>query len=162
MNSLARFAERRLAMHSASLALLVLFACTPRLSPPDESIRLTGTVRGGDSGLLEVEVYERCSRRFLFLKRCPGKRLGYAKIAKPGPFLIQIGAESRDATIVVFRGSEGQENVCAAKTVSLDEPTEPLELTLAPGPCPLDRPSSLTGAGAGYTSSGGGHGGHGH
>ena len=151
----------RINVSSAALALLMFIGCTPSLSPPSENIRLTGTIRGAGSGLVEIEVYEHCSRRFAFFKRCPGNLLGQAKIAKPGPFLIQIGDDSQDVTIVAFRGSERHESVCAAKTLSLDPPIEPMELTLAAGPCPVDRPASLTGAGGGYTS-GGGHGGHGH
>ena len=143
-----------------SLAVLMLVGCAPWLTPPSERIRVAGTVRG-DPGMVEIEVYERCSRRFVFFERCPGSLLGQTKIGKPGPYLVQISDDSREVSIVGFRGSVGRESACAVKTLSVEELAEPLELTLAEGPCPLQRASSPTSAG-GYTSAGDGHAGHSH
>ena len=157
-----RRSAARTTMRSAPFVVLMLVACTPWLTPPSKSIRLTGSVQAADSGLVEIEVYERCSRRFVFFSRCPGALLGQTKIAKPGPFLVQIAPDSQEVSIVAFRGSAPKESVCTAKTVSLDQLEERLELAVTEGPCPLQRPSSLAGAGGGYTSASGTHGGHGH
>ena len=141
-------------MMMAPFVVLLLVSCTPSVTPRSERIRVAGLVRGSDSSLLEVEVYERCSPRFYFFERCPGRLLGGTRIAKPGPFLVAINPSSADVSIFAFRGSAPREHTCAAQTVAVDRLSEPLELTLADGPCALARPASPSSTTA-YAPSGG-------
>lgn len=137
----------------ALLALVALCAaaCAPELVPPRESIRLTGTL--ADPGAadrpptaakvpLGVVVYETCSTRLLLLEKCPGKFLGETKLAKTGPFLIEVDSEAPELTLFAFRGFLGQEEACASATLPTGEASKPIDLELVPGTCPakLTRP----------------------
>ena len=136
----------------ALLAFVVLAACTPWLVS-GESTLLTGVVHGTDSASVEIEVYEHCSRRLVFLRRCPGKLLAQAKIAKPGRFVVEVERSSRELWVVAFRGAAPREVVCSAQTIASDNLKAPLELTLAEGPCPLSRPLPPTGVSSAAPSS---------
>jgi hypothetical protein len=120
---------------AAVLLLLALPACAPTLTPPGESTRISGRVKGKPKAPVEIHVYERCSPRFYFLERCPGKLLGEARIARPGKFVVEVDPESSELSVIAFRGDRGNEEKCAKTDVSVAEAEKPLRLKLEPGPC---------------------------
>ncbi|MGH7860067.1 MAG: hypothetical protein ACREQY_22295 [Candidatus Binatia bacterium] len=122
---------------------LVPFACTPSLTPPRESIRVNGVVTDELAVPVELGVYERCTPRLYFFESCPGKLIGWAKIARPGPFLVEIDTRSREVSVVAYRGVIGQEDSCAIENRAVGELSKPVELELAPKPCPVALPPPI-------------------
>jgi hypothetical protein len=120
---------------AAVLLVLALPGCAPELTPPGESTRISGRVKGKPKAPVEIHVYERCSPRFYFFERCPGKLLGEARIAKPGKFVVEVDPESSELSVLAFRGDRGSEEKCAKADVSVSEVQKPLKLKLEPGPC---------------------------
>lgn len=122
-----------------SLAVAAL-ACTPKLTVPRESIRISGTVQAEGGAIpVEVSVYERCSPHLYFFAKCPGRFLGEAKIARPGPFLVDIDTEAAEVSVIASRGLIGQEDECSAVTLPVREAAKSLDLKLAKVSCPLKR-----------------------
>jgi hypothetical protein len=114
---------------------VVVSACAPKLTPPGEATRVSGRVKAKPKTPVQIHVYERCSPRFYFFERCPGNFLGEAKIARPGPFVVEVDPESPDLTVLAFRGDRDSEETCARADVAVADARKPLSLKLAAGPC---------------------------
>jgi hypothetical protein len=153
-------------------------ACTPELTPPRESLRVSGTVAdvvdptptpaaqnvasalptptpGSGKGAtqaplrsyptlrrlpLGVAVYEACTQQLYMFKRCPGRFLGEAKLAAPGPFVVEIDTQAPEITIFAFRGFLGPEQdqeACAEQTIATTQVGAPLTLQLKTGTCSI-------------------------
>ncbi len=153
-------------------------ACAPELTPPRESLRISGTVadvvdpsptpaaQNVASGLptptpgstkgatqtplrsyptlrrlpLGVAVYEACTQQLYMFKRCPGRFLGEAKLAAPGPFVVEIDTQAPEITIFAFRGFLGPEQdqeACAEQTIATTQVGTPLTLQLKAGTCSI-------------------------
>ena len=126
-------------VHLALLASAVL-ACAPKLTAPRQSIRIHGTVQAQSGPLpVEVNVYESCTPHLFFFEKCPGKFLGEAKIARPGPFLVEVDTEASEISVIAFRGLIGQEDECSELRLPLREAAKPLDLKLAKAPCAAKR-----------------------
>jgi hypothetical protein len=82
-----------------------------------------------------VVVYERCSSQLLVFQKCPGRFLGEAKLAKPGPFVIEIDTLAPEISLFAFRGFLEQVDACAVVTIPVAEATKPLTLSLENGSC---------------------------
>lgn len=137
---------RRGALVWTGWSIACALACAPKLSPPRESTQIRGTVAppAGEPAAgapkapplpIQVMVYERCSPQLYFFRKCPGRSLGQAKIAKPGPFVVEIDTESPEVTIYAFRGFLGQEQACAVRTLPTAEAARAIELKLENEPC---------------------------
>jgi hypothetical protein len=117
----------------------VFLACTPKLTPPRESTRISGVVKDVATAdaprPVGVMVYERCSSLLLVLSKCPGKFLGEAKLARPGPFVVEVDSRSPEVRVFAFRGFLSQEEACADVTVPIAEANKPVEIQLTAGPC---------------------------
>lgn len=122
----------------AAILSAALGACTPKLTTPRESIHINGAVQG-EGGAVEISVYERCSPHLYVFQKCPGRFLGEAKIARPGPFLIEVDTESPEVSVIASRGFVGQEEECGAATIPIPQSKKPIEITLTKGPCTLKR-----------------------
>ncbi|MGH7819901.1 MAG: hypothetical protein ACREQ9_09020 [Candidatus Binatia bacterium] len=122
---------------------MVVFACTPSFTPPGESIRVQGVVEDDLALPVEVGVYERCTPRLYFFERCPGKLVGWAKIARPGPFVVEIDTRRPEVAVVAYRGVIGQEDACAVENRPIDELSKPVALALAKAPCPVALPPPI-------------------
>ena len=123
-----------------AITLLVGVGCTPALRAPGESVRVTGTIKDTVEAPLEIEVYERCSPHLYVFSRCPGRLLGQTKIARPGPFLVEIDPKGDEISVIAFRGSIGQETSCAVETRSRAGLGKAVEIALVDQPCPVQRP----------------------
>jgi hypothetical protein len=106
--------------------------CATSLSLPGETTRITGTVEAADAAPVLVAVYERCSPRLYLFERCPGKFLGEAKIARPGPFLVEVDAAAIEVSVVAYRGDIGE-----------DEQIQPEECAAFSGPAASARSLEL-------------------
>jgi hypothetical protein len=125
---------------AVSSVVTVGAGCRPELTAPRESFRLSGTVKGEETPLpVEVNVYERCTPQLYVFRRCPGKFLGEAKIARPGPFLVEIDTQAPEISVVASRGVIGEEEECSVLNLPLSQVAKPVELTLAKEPCPVKR-----------------------
>lgn len=169
-------------MRRASLAALLLAAgaaCAPRLTPPHESIRVSGMVedpappapaaaasKGSPEHVtttpapevgapsvkpvrtypvlhhlpLGVAVYEACSPQLYLFEKCPGRFLGEAKLANPGPFIVEVDTEAPEIVIFAFRGFLGPDQTqeaCAERKIPTAEAGRPITLTLEPGACSI-------------------------
>lgn len=133
---------RRVSSGGIAFLAFAALCCAPKLTPPRESIRITGTIKTeGGASPVQVRVYERCSPHLYFFDKCPGRFLGEAKMARPGPFLVEIDTEAPELSVVAFRGFIGQEEECSAVALALAEAAKPLNLTLVKQRCPLNLPS---------------------
>jgi hypothetical protein len=155
-------------------------ACTPQLTPPRESIRVSGTVEDVANPVaappvaseatdthvtttpaptlgaakagpvraypalqhlpLGVAVYEACSTQLYMFKKCPGRFLGEAKLAKPGPFVVEFDTDAPEIVVFAFRGFLGPEQTqeaCAETTIPTREATRQLTLKLQLGSCSI-------------------------
>ncbi|MET0152456.1 MAG: hypothetical protein ABW298_07595 [Candidatus Binatia bacterium] len=153
-------------------------ACAPKLTPPGESLRVSGTVAdvvdptptpatqraasalptptpGATEGAtqtplrsyptlhrlpLGVAVYEACSQQLYVFKKCPGRFLGEAKLAAPGPFVVEIDTQAPEITVFAFRGFLGPEQdqeACAEQTIATTQVGTPLALQLKVGTCSI-------------------------
>jgi hypothetical protein len=160
------------------VVLVGFLACAPKLTPPGESIRVSGTVadimdptptaaaQTVASGLptptpgpaksatqaplrsyptlrrlpLGVAVYEACSQQLYMFKKCPGRFLGEAKLAAPGPFVVEIDTQAPEITIFAFRGFLGPEQdqeACAEQTIPTSQAGTPVTLQLKVGTCSI-------------------------
>ncbi len=89
---------------------------------------------------LGVAVYEACSPLLYVLQRCPGRFLGEAKLANPGPFVIAVDTEAPEIVVYGFRGFLGpdqRQEACAEAKIPVDRAKEPISLKLKPGSCPI-------------------------
>jgi hypothetical protein len=153
-------------------------ACTPELTPPRESLRVSGTVAdvvdptptpaaekvasalptptpGSGKGAtqaplrsyptlrrlpLGVAVYEACTQQLYMFKKCPGRFLGEAKLAAPGPFVVEIDTQAPEITIFAFRGflsPDQDQEACAEQTIATSQVSTPLTLQLKAGTCSI-------------------------
>lgn len=149
------------------LVLVAALGCTPKLDAPRESLRLTGTVEDvpqppppppAESAPasnrsapvrrypvasrlpLGVAAYEVCSPLLYVFQRCPGRFLGEAKLATPGPFTIEVDTEAPEIVVYGFRGFLGpdqQQEACAEAKIPLSRAKEPIALKLEPGTCSI-------------------------
>jgi hypothetical protein len=162
--------------------LLVATSCTPALTPPRESLRVSGTVEDvpesetsstDESTVaaaaatpastaaqpaktktppplqkfptlhhlpLGVAIYEACSSQLYFFKRCPGRFLGEAKLANPGPFVVEIDTTASAIVVFGFRGfldPEQQQEACAEAKIPIAEISKPVTLKLESGTCSI-------------------------
>lgn len=154
--------------------------CSPSLTAPRESVRVSGTLQDvvetapsaepetaptpnapgassdkpGKSATprplqtfptlhhmpLGVAVYEACSPQLYLFKRCPGRFLGEAKLAKPGPFVVEIDTQASEIVVFGFRGflgPEQQQEACAETKIVIDQATKPITLQLQSGTCSI-------------------------
>ena len=89
---------------------------------------------------LGVAVYEACSPQLYLFKRCPGRFLGEAKLAKPGPFVVEIDTQASEIVVFGFRGflgPEQQQEACAETKIAIDQATKPITLQLQSGTCSI-------------------------
>ncbi len=87
-----------------------------------------------------VAVYEACSPLLYFMKKCPGRFLGEAKLKGPGTFVVEVDTHATEILVFGFRGflgPEQQQEACAEAKVSLADATKPLTLSLEPGTCSI-------------------------
>lgn len=87
-----------------------------------------------------VAVYEACSPLLYFMKKCPGRFLGEAKITNPGPFVVEVDTEATELMVYGFRGflgPEQQQEACAEAKISIADAGKPITLTLEPGTCSI-------------------------
>jgi hypothetical protein len=162
---------------AAAMILAGGAACTPKLTAPHESIRVSGTIEdptppppevaarsdapqthtpAPDLGApkakplrtypvlhhlpLGVAIYEACSPELVVFKKCPGRFLGEAKLANPGPFVVEVDTEAPEIVVFAFRGFLGPEQTqeaCAEKTIPIAQAEQPLTLKLEPGTCSI-------------------------
>lgn len=118
----------------------VLSGCAPRLAPPHETLRIRGVVQDSTASPVEVEVYERCSPQLVFFERCPGDLLARTRLARPGPFLLEIDPKTDAVSVIAFRGAPGAEEACAVQERATRGLATPFELALSRSPCPVKRP----------------------
>jgi hypothetical protein len=174
--SLAVLGRMRAIRNAVALVALLggALACAPKLIPPGESLRVSGTVadvvemtptpapHAAASAPaapaksptpaplrsyptlrrlpLGVAVYEACSPQLYVFKKCPGRFLGEAKLAGPGPFVVEIDTQAPEITVFAFRGFLGPEQdqeACAEQTISTSEASRPLALQLKSGTCSI-------------------------
>jgi len=90
---------------------------------------------------LGVAVYEACSSQLYVFKRCPGRFLGEAKLAKPGPFVVEIDTQATEIVLFGFRGflgPEQQQEACAETKIAVaDAAKQPIALKLETGTCSI-------------------------
>ncbi len=173
--------DRRRGLRNAAVAVALVggaLACAPKLTPPGESLRVSGTVadvvdptptpaaQKAASALptpnpaaskiptqaplrnyptlrrlpLGVAVYEACSSQLYVFKKCPGRFLGEAKLAAPGPFLVEIDTQAPEITVFAFRGFLGpdqDQEACAEQTIATGQVATPLALQLKVGTCSI-------------------------
>jgi hypothetical protein len=170
----------RLLRNAAVVVALVggALACAPELTPPRESLRVSGTVAdvvdptptpaaqtvatglptptpGFTKGAtqtplrsyptlrrlpLGVAVYEACTQQLYMFKKCPGRFLGEAKLAAPGPFMVEIDTQAAEITIFAFRGflsPDQDQEACAEQTIATTQVGTPVTLQLKAGTCSI-------------------------
>lgn len=89
---------------------------------------------------LGVAVYEACSPQLYFLKKCPGRFLGEAKLANPGPFVVEVDTEAPEIVVYAFRGFLGpdqQQEACAEAKIPVSQAKNPISLKLEAGTCSI-------------------------
>jgi hypothetical protein len=89
---------------------------------------------------LGVAIYEACSPQLYFFKRCPGRFLGEAKLAHPGPFVVEIDTQASEVVVFAYRGflgPEQQQEACAEMKVAIADAAKPIALQLVPGTCSI-------------------------
>ena len=89
---------------------------------------------------LGVAVYEACSPQLYFFHRCPGRFLGEAKLAHPGPFVVEIDTQASEVVVFAYRGflgPEQQQEACAEKKIAIADASKPITLQLEPGTCSI-------------------------
>lgn len=89
---------------------------------------------------LGVAAYEVCSPLLYVFQRCPGRFLGEAKLASPGPFMIEVDTEAPEIVVYGFRGFLGpdqQQEACAEAKIPVSRAKEPIALKLEPGTCSI-------------------------
>lgn len=87
-----------------------------------------------------VAIYEACSPLLYFMKKCPGRFLGEAKITNPGPFVVEVDTRATELLVYGFRGflgPEQQQEACAEAKISIADASKPITLTLEPGTCSI-------------------------
>jgi hypothetical protein len=174
--SVAVLGPMRALRSAVALATLLggALACAPKLVPPTESVRVSGTVADVVDEKptpaphvaasapavpaksptpaplrsyptlrrlpLGVAVYEACTQQLYVFKKCPGRFLGEAKLAGPGPFVVEIDTQAPEITVFAFRGFLGPEQTqeaCAEQTIPTSEASRPLALALKSGTCSI-------------------------
>jgi len=89
---------------------------------------------------LGVAIYEACSTQLYMFKKCPGRFLGEAKLAEPGPFVVEVDTQAPEIVVFAFRGFLGPEQTqeaCAETTIPIQEATHQLILKLQVGSCSI-------------------------
>ena len=89
---------------------------------------------------LGVAVYEACSPQLYLFKRCPGRFLGEAKLAHPGPFVVEIDTQATEIVVFAYRGflgPEQQQEACAEQKIAIADAGKPIALQLEPGTCSI-------------------------
>ena len=89
---------------------------------------------------LGVAIYEACSSQLYVFKRCPGRFLGEAKLANPGPFVVEIDTAAPAIVIFAFRGfldPDQQQEACAEAKIPIEDIAKPVALKLEPGTCSI-------------------------
>ena len=89
---------------------------------------------------LGVAVYEACSPQLYLFKRCPGRFLSEAKLAHPGPFVVEIDTQAAEVVLFGYRGflgPEQQQESCAEVKISIADAGKPVTLQLQPGTCSI-------------------------
>ncbi len=121
-----------------TISTLLFAACTPNLTPPRESTRISGIVKDlpnvDKPRPTGVMVYESCSSQLLIFQKCPGKFLGEAKLARPGPFVVEVDTQAPEVRVFAFRGYLTQEEACGDVTAPPRQATK-VEVQLTEGPC---------------------------
>jgi hypothetical protein len=109
---------------------------TPRLpkAPPVHSYPVLNHLPVG------VAIYEACSPLLYFMKKCPGRFLGEAKIKEPGPFVVEVDTHATEILVYGFRGflgPEQQQEACAEARIPIGDASKPITLSLLPGTCSI-------------------------
>ncbi len=125
----------------AAISALLLAACTPNLTPPRESTRISGVVKDLPTAdkprPTGVMVYESCSSQLLVFQKCPGKFLGEAKLARPGKFVVEVDTQAPEVRVFAFRGYLTQEEACGDVTAPSRQAAR-IEVQLTEGPCSVN------------------------
>lgn len=172
--------DRMRATRAAAAAIMLVggaLACAPKLTPPGQSLRVSGTIEdvvdpkptpvaqtAASNPLptaaasktptpgplrsfptlrhqpLGVAVYEACSQQLYVFSKCPGRFLGEAKLANPGPFVVEIDTQASEIVIFGFRGFLGpdqDQEACAEQKIATNQISRPITLKLQPGKCSI-------------------------